>query len=152
MARNPKARSVSYPPLFMTFKPAGVAGIKLETITLELDEYEAIRLADYEGLEHEKASEAMDISRSTFTRLIERARKKMAIMLIEGSKLVIDGGSVHFKENIYQCKACNHRFRATINEEKKECPVCHSCELVDFAKGFGHGMCCQKSNESESIQ
>ncbi|AFL67539.1 DUF134 domain-containing protein [Sulfurospirillum barnesii] len=147
MARNPKARAVSHPPLFTTFKPAGVAATKLATITLELDEYEAIRLADYEGLEHEEAAEMMGISRSTFTRLIERARKKMALMLVEGSKVVIDGGSVHFKENVYQCKACNHRFRARIHEEEKECPLCHSSELIDFAKGFGHGSCCHHTEE-----
>ena len=147
MARNPKARAVSHPPLFTTFKPAGVAGTKLETIILELDEYEAIRLADYESLEHEEASEMMGISRSTFTRLVERARKKMALMLVVGSKVVIDGGSVHFKENVYQCKACNHRFRVNILEEKKECPLCHSSELVDFAKGFGHGVCCHTGEE-----
>lgn len=151
MARNPKARAISHPPLFTTFKPAGVAGTKLETITLELDEYEAIRLADYDGLEHEQAAQAMGISRSTFTRLVERARKKMASMLIEGAKLVIDGGSIHFKENIYQCKACNHRFRASILEERRECPMCHSAELVDFARGFGHGTCCYH-NESESLK
>ena len=147
MARNPKARAVSHPPLFTTFKPAGVAATKLATITLELDEYEAIRLADYESLEHEEASEMMGISRSTFTRLVERARKKMALMLVEGSKVVIDGGSIHFKENVYQCKACNHRFRVNILEKKKECPLCHSSELVDFAKGFGHGVCCHTGKE-----
>ena len=144
MARNPKERIVSHPPLFTTFKPAGIGGMKLETVILELDEYEAIRLADYEGLEHEQAAYAMEISRSTFTRLIERARKKLASMLIDGLKLMIDGGSIHFKENMYQCLDCHHFFRSTIHEEKEKCPLCHSEHLVDFAKGFGHGRCCHK--------
>lgn len=144
MARNPKARVVSHPPMFHTFKPAGVVGNKLESIMLELDEYEAIRLADHEGLEHEEASEAMGISRSTFTRLLERARKKVASMLINGSKLTIGGGSIHFKENLYQCAACHHIFKASLHEEHEQCPSCHSRNLVDFARGFGHGRCCHE--------
>ena len=141
MARNPKERAVSHPPLFSTFKPASIAGRKLETITLELDEYEAIRLADYESLEHEEAAQTMGISRSTFTRLVERARKKVASMFVEGTKLTINGGSIYFKENLYQCDACAHFFRATFTDEAKTCPECHSSMLIDFAKGFGHGKC-----------
>lgn len=148
MARNLKERVVSHPPLFTLFKPAGVVGNKLETVVLELDEYEAIRLADYEGLEHEEASEAMEISRSTFTRLVERARKKVASMLINGAKLTIDGGSVHFKENLYQCVECRHLFRASLNEEHEQCPLCHSSHLVNFALGFGHGRCCHKRSNT----
>lgn len=144
MARNPKERAVSHPPLFTTFKPAGVIGDKLETIVLELDEYEAIRLADYEGFEHEQASEAMGISRSTFTRLVERARKKVASMLITGSKLTIGGGSIHFKENLYRCVECHHVFKASLHEEHEQCPLCHSSHLVNFARGFGHGRCCHE--------
>lgn len=142
MARTPKERMVSHPPLFSTFKPAGIVGTKLGSVVLELDEYEAIRLADYEGLDHEQAAEAMGISRPTFTRLIERSRKKLSSMLVDGLKLVIDGGSIHFKENLYQCLACKHFFRATIHEGKELCPLCQSSQLIDFAKGFGHGRCC----------
>lgn len=145
MARNPKERMISHPPLFTVFKPAGVVGVKLGLVAMELDEHEAIRLADYEGLEHEQAAIAMGISRSTFTRLIERARKKLASMLIDGLKLMIDGGNIHFKENLYQCHDCNHFFRSTIHEEQEQCPLCHSKHLVDFAKGFGHGRCCNKN-------
>ena len=148
MARNPKERVVSHPPLFTTFKPAGVIGDKLETVVLELDEYEAIRLADYEGLEHEQSAEAMGISRSTFTRLVERARKKMASMLIDGLKLTINGGSIHFKENLYRCVECRHLFRASLHEESEQCPLCHSQRLVNFAIGFGHGRCCHEKEKS----
>ena len=147
MARNPKERVVSHPPLFTTFKPAGVIGDKLETVVLELDEYEAIRLADYEGLEHEQSAEAMGISRSTFTRLVERARKKMASMLIDGLKLTINGGSIHFKENLYRCVECRHLFRASLQEESEQCPLCHSQCLVNFARGFGHGRCCHEKEK-----
>ena len=147
MARNPKERVVSHPPLFTTFKPAGVIGDKLEAVVLELDEYEAIRLADYEGLEHEQSAEAMGISRSTFTRLVERARKKMASMLIDGLKLTINGGSIHFKENLYRCVVCRHLFRASLQEESEQCPLGHSQRLVNFARGFGHGRCCHEKEK-----
>jgi len=149
MARNPKDRTVSHPPMFSVFKPAGVTGKKLEVVMLELDEYESIRLADYMGFEHEKAAQEMGISRSTFTRLVERARKKVASMLVVGSKIEIEGGSVHFKENLYHCLDCNDVFRVSMQEETGECPTCHSEKLVDFARGFGHGRCCSGHGRSK---
>ena len=143
---------MSHPPLFTTFKPAGIVGIKLGSVTLELDEYESIRLADYEGLEHEQAAEAMGISRSTFTRLVERARKKFASMLVDGLKLTINGGSIHFKENLFQCLDCNHLFKSTIHEAEAPCPLCRSHHLVDFAKGFGHGRCCRNKTHKNGCK
>ena len=61
----------------------------LEQVVLEMDEAEAIRLADYKGLYHEQAGAEMGISRQTFSRLIQSAHKKVAESLIEGKALVI---------------------------------------------------------------
>ncbi|MBV5279650.1 MAG: DUF134 domain-containing protein [Campylobacteraceae bacterium] len=146
MSRTPKRRLVASPPLFSSFKPSGIAGTKLLHVNLELDEYEAIRLADYKGMEHEQASEAMNISRSTFTRLLERARQKVSRLLVEGVKLNIDGGTIHFKDNLYQCQACRHFFALGIHDEASVCPMCASKDLVNFAQKFGHGTCCMKGN------
>ena len=93
MSRPRKDRIVAQPPLFRSFKPAGKQRRKLAQVILSLDEYEAIRLADYEGLEHIKASAEMEISRSTFTRLVEKARHKITQFLIEGKELSITGGN-----------------------------------------------------------
>jgi len=95
--RPKKSRTVLKKPEYNLFKPAGVRASELEQITLLTEEYEAIRLADYENMKQEDAAELMEISRPTFSRLIESARKKISIMLIEGKSLNIEGGNFNFK-------------------------------------------------------
>jgi predicted DNA-binding protein (UPF0251 family) len=98
-----RKRLVQKPPYFKNFKPSGIPKRMLKKIELTLDEYEAIRLADYLKLEHLEASEKMKISRPTFTRLIDRARQKVAFALIDGMELVIEGGNVDLKNTLYRC-------------------------------------------------
>lgn len=76
------------------FKPRGIPGTELEEIVLSLDEFEAIRLADYEQLYQEKAAARMHISRQTFGRIVASARKKIADVLINAKALKIEGGKV----------------------------------------------------------
>ena len=78
MSRPEKFRIIKRPPVFNRFKPVGIQMKQLEQIFLSIAEYEAIRLTDYEGMDHSKAAKLMKISRPTFTRLIEKARKKTA--------------------------------------------------------------------------
>ncbi|NOZ48177.1 MAG: DUF134 domain-containing protein [Chlorobi bacterium] len=142
MSRPEKSRIVHKPPIFTEFKPMGVGGKFLDRITLSLDEYEAFRLADYIGLSQSEAAEEMEISRPTFTRLIEKARKKIAGLLVNGKILTIEGGNIHFRKNIIRCFDCGHMFNINIKTAFTECPVCHSTNLVNLAGGFGHGKCC----------
>ena len=86
------------------FKPRGIPSSKLEEVVLHLDEYEAIRLADYEQLYQEEAAARMNISRQTFGRIIEAAHKKIADVLIKGKALNIEGGEVVVDEK----KFCGH--------------------------------------------
>jgi uncharacterized protein len=81
------------------FKPRGIPAVELEEVVLNLDEFEAIRLADYEQLYQEEAATRMNISRQTFGRIIESARKKIADVLISGKALKIESGEVNLKEN-----------------------------------------------------
>ena len=92
-----RKRFVQRPPFFQNFKPSGIPRKMLKKVELTLDEYEAIRLADYLQIEHLEASEKMKISRPTFTRLIEKARQKIATVIIDGNELVIGGGNVNLK-------------------------------------------------------
>jgi len=142
MPRPQDDRIVHEPPLFTEFKPVGVRGHELERIQLTLDELEAVRLADQLGLSHEEAAGEMEISRSTFTRLIEKARKKIADFIIHGKLLSIDGGSIHFRNNIIRCVKCGHMFKTNIKNSISECPACQSHNLINMAGGFGHGKCC----------
>ncbi len=96
MSRPQKERTVYESPLYTVFKPSGVSASELETVQLSLDEYEAIRLADHKQMDHEEAAGHMDISRSTFTRLLGKAHVKMASFIVEGKQLCIDGGCVRF--------------------------------------------------------
>jgi uncharacterized protein len=146
MPRPKNSRTVHEPPLFTEFKPAGVPGSSLQEVLLSLDEFEAVRLADYIGMSHEEAADEMGISRSTFSRLIEKARQKLAEFIFKGKMLTIDGGNIHFRRNIIQCSECGYMFKIDINSPMTECPECHSKNLVNLAGGFGHGDCCRKGN------
>lgn len=80
-------------PSITVFKPAGVPTRDLEQLTLTLDEFEAIRLADYDGLYQEAAALRMGVSRQTFGRIIESARRKVADALVNGKALRMEGGA-----------------------------------------------------------
>jgi len=94
MARPCKTRWVGEPPAQVVFKPAGVPAHELEWVELAVDEYEALRLVDGEGLEQEAAAELMGVSRPTVSRILARGRGKLARMLATGGALVIGGGVV----------------------------------------------------------
>jgi hypothetical protein len=116
---------------------------------MTLDEFEAFRLADFVGLSHAEAADEMEISRTTFTRLIEKARKKITGLIVEGKLLSIEGGSVHFRNNIIRCLDCGHMFKTNISMAITECPICHSKNLINHAGGFGHGKCCQYNHQKK---
>ncbi|MCK5822906.1 MAG: DUF134 domain-containing protein [Bacteroidales bacterium] len=146
MARPEKDRIVLNPPLFSEFKPVGVPSNTLIQVLLTLDEYEAFRLSDYLGLSQLEAAREMEISRPTFTRLIEKARKKIADFIVQGKVLTIEGGNIHFRRNIIKCLDCGHMFQINMNESLAECPDCKSKNLINLAGGFGHGICCADRN------
>ena len=143
MSRPEKNRKVYEPPLITGFKPMGIQSHHVQHTILTLDEYEAFRLSDFNGLSHAEAAEEMEISRSTFTRLIEKARKKIADLIICGKVLNIEGGNIHFRTNIFKCQDCEQMFNIRINMKLDKCPSCHSKNLINLAGGFGHGKCCQ---------
>jgi predicted DNA-binding protein (UPF0251 family) len=90
-------RHIGFRPAAGLFKPAGVPACALEQVTLTLDEVEALRLADLNGLHHEQAAAEMEISRPTFSRIVEEARRKVADALIHGKALRLEGGAVKMK-------------------------------------------------------
>ncbi len=89
MVRPIKSRRISFNPNVIYFKPRGVPLSRLEEIDLSLDELEAIRLYDLEGLEQDKAATKMNISQSTFSRILASARKKIAKALTKGKAIKI---------------------------------------------------------------
>jgi predicted DNA-binding protein (UPF0251 family) len=80
------------------YKPRGVPLRMLQQVALTVDELEALRLADLEGLYQEEAAQQMNVSRQTFGRIVEAARKKVADALVNGKALSIEGGPVEVAE------------------------------------------------------
>jgi uncharacterized protein len=87
-------RRIAGQPGAPVFKPAGIPVRELEQVVMTLDEFEALRLADLEGLYQEAAAEQMNVSRPTFSRIIESAHRKAADALVHGKALRIEGGPV----------------------------------------------------------
>lgn len=94
MPRPPKQRNISDLPQVVVYKPAGVTAQGLEWVTLTLDEYEAIRQIDHEGMDQDAVAASMGVSRPTVTRIYRSARKKIADVLVNGQALRIEGGPV----------------------------------------------------------
>ena len=94
MARPEKVRRVGCVASDRAFKPIGRPADTLKVETLRLDELEALRLADLEGLYQEAAAERMGVSRPTFARILTRARAAVARALIEERLLVVGEGPV----------------------------------------------------------
>lgn len=106
MSRPKHSRKISNPPIMLGFKPFGIPRRTLKEVTLLYDEYEAIRLMDYEGLHQEQAAERMNVSRPTLTRIYEQARKTIAQALVEGKMINIEGGKVQFDREWFRCRRC----------------------------------------------
>ncbi|MBN1611927.1 MAG: DUF134 domain-containing protein [Polyangiaceae bacterium] len=94
MPRPHKPRSVGHPPSVTYFKPRGVPMADLVEAVLALDELEALRLVDLEGLSHEQAADRMGVSRGTVGRLLERGRRVVVDALLHGKSLRMEGGPV----------------------------------------------------------
>jgi len=91
--RPKKVRIVEGEPKIKQFSPRGRPG-RPDEITLSLDQYEALRLADYKKLKQFQAAKSMGISRATFGRIIKEARFKLTNGLINGKIIKISGGRV----------------------------------------------------------
>lgn len=109
MPRPRHCRRIAYLPQATFYKPRGVPLSVLQRITLTVDELEAVRLADLQGLYQEQAAEKMNVSRQTFGRIIESAHKKIADALVNGKALSIEGGIVELDTTTLPKPP--HRFR-----------------------------------------
>lgn len=132
MPRPKHFRRIMSPPIMIGFKPFGVPRNCNDKVVLQYDEYEAIRLLDYEGLLQEQAAEKMNVSRPTLTRIYETARKNIAKAFVEGMAIVIEGGNVDFGSDWYRCRKCNKVFSETDNHVK--CKNCKSFGTDELTK------------------
>jgi predicted DNA-binding protein (UPF0251 family) len=94
MSRPHKPRIVCQTPATSYFKPRGIPLPFLDEVILGLDELEALRLADLEGMSQEDAGKRMGVSRGTIGRLLERAHRTVADALLHGKALRLEGGPI----------------------------------------------------------
>jgi len=151
MARPSRCRRICKKPFFSSFTPCGL--YDGEQIDLSIDEYEVIRLIDYEKNTHEQCARQMDIARTTVTEIYERARFKIADSIINGKKLVITGGNYRFCDgNSEYCREKNCR------KEMNNMKIAVTFENGQIFQHFGHtenfkiyDVCNGKINNSEVI-
>ncbi len=92
MARPMKGRRVCQLPETNRFGPLGAGAGQREHIRMTVDEYETIRLIDFEGFNQEECARQMAIARTTVQGIYVKARQKLADSLVNGKLLIIEGG------------------------------------------------------------
>ncbi len=125
MPRPRRRRWVWARPNSTYFKPRGIPLAVLDETVLTVDEHEAIRLADLEGLEQEQAAERMNVSRQTFGRILASARKKIADAVINAKAIRIEGGDFVMAGGMLRCGMCGYTWQLT--QKAPGPPVCPSC-------------------------
>lgn len=131
MSRRKLQRKIITPPAIKGFSVFGPIRKKAEKIRLFLEEYEVIRLLDFENMTQEEASVHMEVSRPTLTRIYENARKKVARAMVEGIDMVISGGEYLFDESWYRCESCKANFNL-FEDSGNFCPVCKSPHIISL--------------------
>ena len=125
-------RTVFDPPKFKGYKPFGYYAGDNEPVFLLFEEYTALKLCDYELMTQSQASKTMNISRPTFTRLYESARRKIALAFAEARTIEVERGRAYFDHEWYHCRACNIFFTAPGQEPSTvTCPICQSRNLEE---------------------
>jgi predicted DNA-binding protein (UPF0251 family) len=127
MVRPQKDRFVAFKPTTSYFKPRGIPMLDLDEVRLTVDEREAIRLSDLKGLSHEEAGRCMGVSRATFGRIIQRARKAVADAIINGKAINIEGGNFKMVDaaRFFRCHHCGHHWEEPRGTGRPlGCPQC----------------------------
>lgn len=128
MSRPKKHRRIDQVPSIKGMKPFIGGKIKSEnTVNINFEEYEAIRLADHLGLNHIDSALKMNISRPTFTRILNGARKKIADAIILSKVFIIEGGNVYTDSEIWRCDNCLIVFREKLD-------FCNQCSSENITR------------------
>lgn len=131
MARPKKSRMVYSMPSCEGFVPLGYHHSKCqEEVVMTVDEYETIRLIDYDRMTQEECAERMGISRPTVTNIYESARFKLADALINEKTLLIGGGDY----DVYH----ENKKTGMIEKEKRKMKIAVTYEAGQIFQHFGH--------------
>jgi len=143
LARPVKLRCVAQLPSTGFFKPVEPAASVLQKVCLSVEEAEAIRLKDLEGLEQEECAQKMNISRPTFHRVLGSARNKLADALLNGKAMRIDGGNFEMAMRPFRCingHEWDVPFETMITAPPRFCPTCNTPNILPIQPpGLGWG-------------
>lgn len=153
MPRPRCCRRIAGNPACKTFKPAGAPASTLEEVTLTLEEYEAIRLADFKALYQKEAAAQMGVSRQTFGRAITAARRKVANALVLGRILRIEVSEAEAatlpQAREFCCQACGHAWQEPFGTGRPGgCPACGTGEFHRAGCG-GNGPACARGPHTD---
>ncbi len=115
------------------FKPAGIPLRALEEVIVSVEEAEAIRLKDIKGMDQEQCAERMHISRPTFQRVLESARRKIAEALLNGKAIRIEGGNFEMVTRSFRCIQGHEwdvPFEKMLAKTPQLCPSCSTPEVM----------------------
>ena len=129
MPRKKRLRKVVAPPNFRGYKPYGTNVSSNGSIDFLYEEYEAIKLTDYNLMNHLEAAKLMGISRATFARIYKSARKKIAKALVESKEIKAIFGNAIIDGNWYKCEICQARFTIPVTLKNYNCPICSSIKI-----------------------
>ena len=145
MGRRQLWRKVSFIPSITYFKPAGIPLAGLDEVKLLVEEAEAVRLKDLEGLEQEECAQKMNISRTTFSRILDSARQKIADALLNGKAIRIEGGNFEMAVRRFRCISGHEwevPFETMISNPPEFCPRCETPSIMPLlppGMGWGRG-------------
>jgi predicted DNA-binding protein (UPF0251 family) len=145
MGRQPLWRRVDSLPQVTYFKPAGIPLAQLQEVRLSIEEAEAIRLKDIEGLEQDDCAQKMSVSRPTFARILLSARQKIADALLNGKAIRIEGGNYEMAVRQFRC-GNGHEwqvpFEVMVKQPPELCPTCKTSDIMTlwpWRPGWGMG-------------
>lgn len=131
MPRPKLVRKVNNPPIIKGYRPIGSKDE--HPVVLNFEEYESIRLCDFELLSQVDAAKKMVVSRPTYTRIYESARRKVAQAFVLGKPIVFEGGKVYFDTNWYGCNSCGCWFNHIDKEQElTNCALCGSTDIEQY--------------------
>lgn len=145
MPRPHCCRRVAAGPVTERFGPLSGSTPDGEDIVLQVDELEAVRLADMEHLYHQAAADEMNVSRQTFGRILDAAHAKIADALVNSRPLRIEGGHVEMcRDRTFVCAGCGHSWLAPAGTGRPDkCDACGSADFHCADRGRHHsGGCC----------
>jgi predicted DNA-binding protein (UPF0251 family) len=144
MPRPRKHRRLRHAHQPIVFKPVGLPMQSLDCTILDVEELEALRLADLEGRYQEDAAEQMGVSRSTFQRIVTQARSKVTQALVMRTALQIKDATLRVAIVQWHCDHCGHKWQIEHGSGHGKPQVCPACASHRIRKRHSEGPSHQK--------